>query len=125
MDCLELLNLTTFIGFVNESIFLPLIGSNSSDVEFTVFAPTNAAFDAIQDQLEDVNITALIGNHILEGTVMESDLLFDKRFTTMNDLTVHSTTVVFGDRTLYVHNPLYSQYNDPSNLVRYTTVSPS
>ena len=67
-----------------------------SNISITVFAPTNAAFDA-------ANIPAgmdpdmLVGNHIVLRSVKESDLVVDRRFMNIEGLLLHSTTAAFPD----------------------------
>lgn len=119
-----ILELTEFISYINESVFFPLF-NESTDSEFTVFAPTNAAFEAQMGELAslDIDPDTLVGHHLVPETVMEADLVFDKRFMTFSNTTLHSTTVVYADRSLYQYNPQYSQNNHPSALVRYTNVS--
>ena len=113
---------------MNESSFFPLF-NESSDNEFTVFAPTDAAFAAQRDEFEDIDSDTLIdadtlvGHHIIDEKLRDIDLVFDKRFQTLSNTTVHTTTVVFADRSLYQFNPQYSSNNHPSSLIRYTNVS--
>lgn len=123
MDCLVLLGLTEFVSIVNQSQFFPLMSGNDTSIsgEFTVFAPTNAAFAIGNPDLVDLN--TLVGHHLIDGTVKESDLVFNKQFITLAGTTLHSTTVVFGDRSLYQYNPQYAQNNHQSALVRYSFVS--
>ena len=66
-------------------------------MSITVFAPTNAAFDAVRDQLVNEDPDMVIGNHIVLGAVKESDLVTDRRFTNLANLILHATTASFPD----------------------------
>ena len=120
MECLIILQLTDFLDLVDNSDFMRLLTANDTGTELTFFAPTNAAFDDLEATL-NVDLNNLAGHHIVDGTLKESDFAFDMRFMTASNTTLHSTTVVYADRTL-MFNPGYSS-NHPSNLIRYTTVS--
>lgn len=116
-----ILGLTEFSDFVSMSdIFLMFL--NTSD-GFTIFAPTNAAFEAMLDELEALDLDVAVGHHIIDDRALrESQLGFNLRFMTLSNTTLHSTAVVYGDRTL-LYNPDYSKHFHPSRLIRYTTVS--
>ena len=91
------------------SSFFDLISANNSNVSITVFAPTNAAFDAVRDQLEDVDPDMVIGNHIVLGAVSESDLVTDRRFMNLAGLILHATTASFPDTSsLSYYNPKFT-----------------
>ena len=66
-------------------------------MSITVFAPSNAAFDAVRNELVDMDPDMVIGNHIVLGTVKESDLVSNRRFTNLAGLTLHSTVASFPD----------------------------
>lgn len=113
MECLIRQNLTEFVNLLVRSSFLDLISNSSaSNMSITVFAPTNAAFDAIRGQLNDLDPDMVIGNHIVLGTVKESDLVTDRRFTNLAGLTLHATTASFPDTSAVSH------YNTPFTNVR-------
>lgn len=77
------------------------------NISITVFAPTNAAFDAANIPA-DMDPDMLVGNHIVLGTVKESDLLTDRRFTNVEGLILHSSTASFPDTSyLTSYNPLF------------------
>ena len=82
----------------------------------TVFAPTNAAFDAVRDDLVGIDPDMLIGNHIVNGTVKESDLVFDRRFTNIVGLTLHSTVASFPDTSLISYDSYSQQFISVSEL---------
>lgn len=67
-------NFSTLVGLV---VDLDLVDVLAND-ELTVFAPTNAAFDALPDgvveSLTTEQLTEIITYHLVEGTVMSSDL---------------------------------------------------
>lgn len=92
------------------SSFLDLISANNSNVSITVFAPTNAAFDAVRDQLAGVDPDMVIGNHIVIGNVKESDLInIDRRFMNLAGLTLHATTASFPDTSsINYYNPQFT-----------------
>lgn len=116
-----ILGLTEFNDFASTSdIFLMFLNTSN---KFTVFAPTNAAFEAMRRELEALDLNIVVGHHIIGGrTLQESNLGFNLRFMTLSNTTLHSTTVVYGDRSL-LYNPQYSKHFNPSDLIRYTTVS--
>lgn len=125
MECLSILELTEFIGLINSSSILSSFLNTSDDSEFTIFAPTNAAFEAMRSELDALGIDSdtLLGHHIIaDSDLKESDLGFNLRFMTLSNTTLHSNAVVYGDRTLQ-YNPKYSNNYHHSNLIRYTTVS--
>ena len=97
LECLVRQNLTEFTNLLIRSSFFDLISANNSNMSITVFAPTNAAFDAVRDQLVNEDPDMVIGNHIVLGTVKESDLVTDRRFTNLADLILHATTASFPD----------------------------
>ena len=66
-------------------------------MSITVFAPSNAAIDAVRDQLVNVDPDMVIGNHIVLGAVKESDLVTGRRFTNLAGLILHATTASFPD----------------------------
>lgn len=70
-----------------------------SNISITVFAPTNAAFDAANIPV-GMDPDMLVGNHIVLGNVKESDLVVDRRFMNMEGLLLHSTTAAFPDTSL-------------------------
>ncbi len=118
LDCLNILNLTTFVDVFNQSDFSPLL--TIGHIEFTVFAPTNAAFEDVLNEMGEVDLNILAGNHLLAGTMKESDIVFNGRFLTLANMTLHSTTVVYADQRSCQTN---SQNNNPSSSIRYTNVS--
>lgn len=119
LDCLERLGLTETLALLEESDFA---NHTNFGQMFTLFAPTNAAIEAVRDELDMMNSAVVVGNHIVGRALKEEDLTFNQRFQTLANLTIHSTTVVFGHRTLYNYNPHYGS-NSQSNSIRYTTVS--
>lgn len=123
MECLNILGLTDFIDTINQGGLLPLF-NESSGLEFTLFAPTNEAFEAMGGQLpNNIDVDLLVGHHVVVDIVEEEDLAQNQRFMTFANTTLHSTTVVFADRSLYQYNPSYSRNNHHSSLIRYTNVS--
>ena len=111
--------MTEFIAILDNSDFV-----NQTDFGemFTLFVPTNAAIEAINNELDLLDPNMIVGNHVVGRALKETDLTFNQRFRTIVNLTIHSTTVVFGHQTLYNYNPQRS-YNSPSNSVHYTNVS--
>lgn len=83
------------MNFLVRSTYFDLL-SSSSNITLTVFAPTNAAFAAANIS-SNIDLDALVGNHIVLGTVKESDLITDRRFVNIEDLTLHSSTASFPD----------------------------
>lgn len=89
---------STLVTAVTEA---ELVDTLNGDGPFTVFAPTNAAFDALPDGtvaslLEDENQSQLQGiltYHVVPGNVMASDLI---KLINMNDGTAEVTTVQGG-----------------------------
>lgn len=124
LECLSILELTEFINFVNSSDIFPMFLNSSDSDEFTIFAPTNAAFEAMRRELEasGVSLDTLVGHYIVpDSTLKESDLGFNLVFMTLSDTNLHTAVVVYGDRTL-LYNPRYTNNNHYSNLVRHTKV---
>ena len=127
LECLAILQLSGFVNFTSSSDLFSTFLNTSGDSQFTIFVPTNAAFEAMREELEDaeteVSLDTLVGHHIIpDSELKESDLGFNLRFNTLANTTLHTAVVVYGDRTL-VYNPQYSNRYHSSNLVRYTTVS--
>ena len=119
LECLEIQNLTSFISYLNQSTYLELL--NTTGETLTVFAPTNAAFAAMRDQLIGMNPNTLVGNHIVNATILSTQLRSTMRFQTVAQTTLHSTAVVFYD--LSYTNPHYLNYYHQSNLARTRSVS--
>lgn len=116
-----MLGLTDFLAVINDSDLMQSL-LNNTDFVFTLFAPTNAAFQAMLEPAEEINQDLLVGHHLVEGIVKVSDLVFDQRFMSFFNTTLHSTTVVYGDKTLYQYN--YQHAKDHSNsMITYTNVS--
>ena len=108
-ECLIRQNLTEFMNLLIRSSFFDLIISNNSNMSITVFAPTNAAFDAVRDQLVGADPDMIVGNHIVLGTVKESDLVTDRRFMNLAGLILHATTASFPNTgSLSYYNPQYT-----------------
>lgn len=99
----------------NSSSFLDLL--NTTGVKVTVFAPTNAAFDSVLDQLVGVNPNMLIGNHIVNGTVQEDQIRFETRFETRAGTILHGTTVVFYEYSYFTYPYSYTQTRIVSRLI--------
>lgn len=122
-QCLELLGLTEFLALIRESDFINQtdFGQTSS----TLFAPTNAAIEAVRDELDQMDSTMIVGNHVVGRALKEDDLIFNQRFQTIVNLTIHSTEVVFGDRTLLQYSPGYWRKSNSyqSHGIRYSFVS--
>ena len=120
LDCLEQLGLTEFLTLLNESDFTSqnILGQ----MPFTLFAPTNAAIEAVRDDINFLDPTMLVGNHIVGQALKQEELGFDRRFLTLSNLTIHSTTVVFGDLSLYRYSPNYRSSTLQPNI-RYSVVS--
>ncbi|KDQ51355.1 hypothetical protein JAAARDRAFT_62567 [Jaapia argillacea MUCL 33604] len=83
---------------------------------FTLFAPTDAAFSAVQDQLTSLgsNMTALqavLGNHIINGSTVYSPTLMTQNFTSGagESLSSHANTsgvfIFSGNTTAEVSKP--------------------
>ena len=121
LECLEIQNLTSFISYLNQSTYLELL--NTTGETLTVFAPTNAAFAAMSDQLIGMNPNTLVGNHIVNATILSTQLRSMMRFETVAQTTLHSTAVVFHDTSFLHTNPHYLNYYHQSNLVRTRSVS--
>ena len=96
---------------------------NTTGVTVTVFAPTNEACAAMSNELMGINPDMLVGNHIVNRTVLSTQLVSMMRFETLAGTALHSVTVVFYDYSLVYSNPQYSNYYHQSNLVRTRTVS--
>lgn len=111
------MGLTEFINLARNSQFFSLLLNSS--IEFTLFAPSNQSFENFNS---GISADVLVGHHIVDDEVKEANLGFDVRLMTLSDTVIHTTTVVYGDRTL-VFNPAYSKNHNPSNLIRYSTVS--
>jgi hypothetical protein len=91
------------------SSFFDLIIANNSNISVTVFAPSNAAFDAVRDQLVGIDPDVVIGNHIVLGTVKESDLVTDRRFMNLAGLILHASTASFPDTSsISYYNPQFT-----------------
>jgi hypothetical protein len=123
-ECLRTLQLTEFIDFLISSDTFAMLLNTSDDSQFTIFAPTNAAFEAMRSELEasQIPLDTLAGHYIIpDSRLMESDLGFNMRFNTLSNTTLHTTVVQYADRTLQ-YNPSYSTSHH-SNLIRYTNVS--
>jgi len=100
-------NLTTFLDFVENSVYRDLLFNMSTGV--TVLAPTNEAFDLVDPLLlENVDIDMLVGNHIINGLISESDFTHNRRFTSLSNLTLHSTLIHFPDYSIITY---LSDYN--------------
>jgi len=67
-------NFSTLVSLVVDLDLVDVLANN----ELTVFAPTNAAFDALPDGLVESltpeELTEIVTYHLVEGTVMSSDL---------------------------------------------------
>jgi uncharacterized surface protein with fasciclin (FAS1) repeats len=59
----------------------PLLeGLNGTEGPITIFAPNNAAFEAIASDLEGLSeeeVTAVLSNHIVNGTVLSQDIVVE------------------------------------------------
>ena len=77
-----------------------------SEGEYTVFAPTNAAFEAVPaDVLEGLGadttaLTAVLTYHVVEGTVLSTDLTDGQEVTTVEGTTFTVNISDAGDVTL-------------------------
>lgn len=118
LECLRLHNLSKFIEFLEMSSYFNLLSRNDSEV--TVLAPTNAAFDRVEDELMGVDPDMLVGNHIINQTLLQNRFLNRKRFKTLAEQTLHSTIVHFADYSLITYQP--NNY-DASNVVQYREVT--
>ena len=96
IECLVTHNLTTFINYLTRSMYLDLLSMTDSNISLTIFAPTNAAFDAANIPT-GMDPDMLVGNHIVLGTVKESDLVLNRQFMNLEGLRLHSTTAAFPD----------------------------
>lgn len=115
------MGLTHFVSLVTESEYFDLLNATGDPLrEYTIFAPTDKAFEEAGDLDADLNV--VVGNHIYDGTVKESDLHFNRRFNTLANTTIHSTTVVFGDHYAFQSGLVQYGYG---NMVRYSYVSNS
>ena len=85
------------------SIFTDLL--NSTNAVLTLFAPTNESFDDID--LLSVDPDMLVGNHLVRGTLKEADLMNNRRFTTLAETQLHSTTVVFSTYSPVIRHQSY------------------
>ena len=109
LECLVRQNLTEFMNLLIRSAFFDLISAENSNVSITVFAPTNAAFDAVRSELVNIDPDMVIGNHIVLGTVKESDLVPDRRFMNLAGLILHGTTASFPNtNSLTYYNPQFT-----------------
>ena len=129
-DCLTLQGLTTFLELYNISGMVNMSETaadiiNSTKSPLTFFVPTNEALESFQsdNQSDNLDIDMLLLNHIVLGRVSLSSLTFNRRFMTLSGLMIHSTAVVFADRSLVEYSQGYNNYNTHSNPIRYTNVS--
>lgn len=82
-------NLSTLVEAVQAA---ELAETLSGEGPFTVFAPTNEAFEALPDGVLDAllmeenkeTLTEILQHHVIEGAVMSSDLENDMEAETMN-----------------------------------------
>ena len=95
-----------FSTLVNAVVKADLVGALSAeDKEYTVFAPTNAAFEALLGEatLEDVpveDLTEILLYHVLEGTTYASDLSNGLIVETLNGEDVKFT---FADGKVFIN----------------------
>ena len=124
--CLTLQGLTTFLELYNISGMRNISETaidiiNSIESPLTFFVPTNEAF--VSSPSDNLDIDMLLLNHIVLGRVSLSSLTFNRRFMTLSGLMIHSTAVVYADRSLAEYSQGYNNYNTHSNPIRYTNVS--
>ena len=116
LECLQLHGLDEFISYLELSAFLSILNS-TTDSHLTLFVPTNEAIQRanlpepfILNML--VNISNMIGNHIVPGNVtMDSLKQFGaKIYTNLEGRHLHRVSVSFGDYSFvsYAENPYYS-----------------
>lgn len=111
--------MTRFLTFVEMSSYRDLINSNSSGV--TVLAPTNEAFDLVNPQLLSMtDVDMLVGNHIINRLLSESDFQHTTRVMSILNLTLHSTLVHFPDYSIITYHP-NTQYSS-DNTVEFREV---
>ncbi|MFW5974920.1 MAG: fasciclin domain-containing protein [Bacteroidota bacterium] len=86
-----------------------LDGTLGGDGPFTVFAPTDAAFDALPEGTMDAlledptgNLAAILLHHVVEGTTMSGDLSDGLEVTTLKGQDV--TVSIDGDGTVMIDN---------------------
>ena len=78
--------LTTLVDLVTQQGLAETLAD--PDAEYTVFAPTNEAFDAISETLaglSDEQVTSTLLYHVLGAVVLSSDLEESQRVETLND----------------------------------------
>ena len=89
----------------------------------TVFAPSNEAFAAMSSELIGIDPDMLVGNHIVNRTVLSTQLVSMMRFENLAGTVLHSVAVSFYDYSLVYYYPQYLRNYHPSNLARTRTVS--
>jgi len=121
--CMELLGLTVFADLYMMEVATIL---NETRSPLTFFVPVNEAFASTPIPM-GTDRTMLVMNHIVNGTIGESNLTINGQFLALSGLRLLSTAVTFADRSLAQYSR--SAYSSSSqqqqtNGVRYTSVSP-
>ncbi|MDX1591514.1 MAG: fasciclin domain-containing protein, partial [Balneolaceae bacterium] len=90
-------NLTTLLGLLSDN---DLVGTLQGAGPFTVFAPTNAAFEAIEGTLATLSseqVVSTLLHHVYDALVLSTDLQPSQTVTMLNDqditITVSNSTV--------------------------------
>jgi transforming growth factor-beta-induced protein len=99
-------NFSTLVSLVVDLDLVDVLSNN----ELTVFAPTNAAFDALPDgvveSLTAEQLTEIVTYHLVEGTVMSSDLAPQQ-----------DVVMVQGERTLIQSSAAGVLINGSANVI--------
>ncbi|KAL3780596.1 hypothetical protein ACHAWO_010255 [Cyclotella atomus] len=96
---------STLVGLLKDAGLASTLAMNSSDgTGYTVFAPTNAAFDKLGDlELTEEQIKEVLLYHVVAGTVTSDQLSDGQVVTTLNgqDITIGTTNgVTVNDSTV-------------------------
>ena len=130
LECLQIQGLDEFISYLNQTNYFDLL--NTSGSQLTVFAPTNAAFQQaramgliFRPTDTFVNVSMLVGNHIVQGNITHRDLEKTgvRIYTNVEGILLHRVSVSFDDYSYVSYNPGYSYYGSPGTSLKTTIVS--
>ena len=102
LDCLVDLGLTSLLAEVGNTPEL-LASLSDMDNDFTVFGPTNEAFDDLSD-LDRPSSLDLLGGHIVNRTIFSSRLRGGRILTPFDEQFSLHVTTVFSNGTRVRHN---------------------